>query len=395
MDVTVGAIKGSPGLDRLPSGRIRARYRDADGRQHSKTFPGQGGITAAKAWLRQQRAAVDDGTHVAVDRSQTFGSYAAERVTAWRRHKETTRAQVESHMRLHVLPDFGAKPLASIKPADVEAWVARKERELAPATMHVVFAWTRRVFAEAQRQRLIRDNPCEGIELPERVRREVEPLPLEAVDALTDAMPEHLRGAVLVAAWSGLRQGEVLGLRKHRLNLIGHRDDRGHVQPASLYVAEQLQTLTGPPRLVAPKTKKSIRRVPIPAVLVDGLAAHLAAYPTDAEGFVFRNLNGNPVRRNHFGELWRRAVEDAGLPAGVRFHDLRHTYASLLIAAGESVTVVSKRLGHASAVETLETYAHMWPDSDGRTVDVLDAAYARHVDVESAARVTGVSRRDL
>jgi integrase len=79
-------------------------------------------------------------------------------------------------------------------------------------------------------------------------------------------------------------------------------------------------------------------------------------------------------------------VKAAGLPKGTRFHDLRHTYASLLIEAGESVTVVSNRLGHASAVETLNTYSHLWPDSEGRTVDVLDAAYARHAGREVATR---------
>ncbi|MBA2715892.1 MAG: tyrosine-type recombinase/integrase [Propionibacteriales bacterium] len=76
---------------------------------------------------------------------------------------------------------------------------------------------------------------------------------------------------------------------------------------------------------------------------------------------------------------WNRAVKTAGLPAGTYFHDLRHTYASLLIEAGESVKMVSARLGHASAVEILETYSHLWPDSDENTLRVLDAAWERHV----------------
>lgn len=145
-----------------------------------------------------------------------------------------------------------------------------------------------------------------------------------------------------------------------------------------MYVAEALQTLKGPPGLVTPKTKGSVRRVPIPGVLVQTLAAHLAEHPTDPEEFVFRNTAGRPLRRNSFGATWAKAVAEAGLPKGTRFHDLRHTDASVLIEAGESVTVVSKRLGHASPVETLETYSHLWPDSEGRTVQVLDAAFHRH-----------------
>ncbi|MCW2807180.1 MAG: traSA:integrase fusion protein [Marmoricola sp.] len=102
---------------------------------------------------------------------------------------------------------------------------------------------------------------------------------------------------------------------------------------------------------------------------------------------MFRNRNGNPVRRNYYSEVWAKAVQQAGLPKGTRFHDLRHTYASMLIRAGESVTVVSNRLRHASPVETLETYSHMWPDSDERTVTVLNAAHDDFV----TERVTTVS----
>lgn len=394
----MSATKALPqGLDRLDSGKIRARYRckgcatHPGGGQHSKTFPERGGIRTAQGWLRDQRSTVDAGTHVAPrGGSVLFGDYAVERAAAWRRHKPTTRAAVESHLRNHLLPAFGAVPVGSIRPAHVEAWVSRTQVDgtLAPSTLGVVFAWLTRVMGDAVRERLIVSNPCTGVELPTVERREVEPLPLDAVDALVDAMPDHVAATVLVAAWSGLRQGEVLGLRQHRLNLLGHRDERGRVQPPSLYVAEQLQTLHGPPVLVPPKTKRSVRRVPIPSVLVEALAAHLAAFPANEDGFIFTNTAGRPLRRNSFGETWARSVERAGLPKGTRFHDLRHSYASLLIEAGESVTVVSKRLGHASANETLSTYSHLWPDSDERTVSVLDAAHARH-----AERVTAVSQR--
>lgn len=393
------AAKLPPGIDRKRPGIIRARYR-CDGcakhpvsGQHSKTFPERGGIRAAQQWLREQRVAVTDGTHVSAG-AVMFRDYAAERIATWRKHKATTRVQVESHVRNHLLPTFGDMPVGSIRTAHVEAWVARTEQVIAPSTLHVVHAWLNRIMADAVRERLLRENPCTGVELPEVVKPEIQPLPLDAVDALAAALPPHLRATVLVSAWAGLRQGEVLGLRVHRLDLLGRHDDRGRRQPPSIYVAEQLQTLPkGAPMLVAPKTKRSVRRVPIPGVLVDVLAAHLAEHPAGPDGYVFTNTAGRPLRRNLFGESWRRAVADAGLPKGTRFHDLRHTYASMLIEAGESVTVVSKRLGHASPVETLETYSHLWPDSDEHTVAVLDAAFARHAadcvpDVSRAGSVT-------
>ena len=84
-------------------------------------------------------------------------------------------------------------------------------------------------------------------------------------------------------------------------------------------------------------------------------------------------LSGKPITRSVFGHKWRAAVKAAGLPAGTGFHALRHYYASLLIRHGESVKTVQSRLGHASAVETLDTYSHLWPDSDDRTRDAIDS----------------------
>jgi integrase len=104
----------------------------------------------------------------------------------------------------------------------------------------------------------------------------------------------------------------------------------------------------------------------------------LAALPTD--GFVFTNENGESLRRSVFSRVWRRAVKTGGLPAGTSFHDLRHHYASLLIRHGESVKVVQARLGHASAAETLDTYSHLWPDSEDRTRAAVDSAWRVRAD---------------
>jgi len=99
-------------------------------------------------------------------------------------------------------------------------------------------------------------------------------------------------------------------------------------------------------------------------VVVDALAAHSAAFPTD--DLVFVNERGQPIRRSQFGHLWRAAVVAAAAPKGTGFHDLRHYYASLPIRHGESVKVVQARLGHATAAETLDTYV-----SCGRTATTV------------------------
>ena len=108
-----------------------------------------------------------------------------------------------------------------------------------------------------------------------------------------------------------------------------------------------------------------MRTIPLPQAVLDALALHLRTFPAD--DLVFTSSTGTPIRRTRFGEGWRDAVKGAGAPHGTGFHALRHFYASLLIRHGESVKTVQARLGHANAAETLDTYSHLWPDSNDRT----------------------------
>jgi site-specific recombinase XerD len=125
--------------------------------------------------------------------------------------------------------------------------------------------------------------------------------------------------------------------------------------------------------------------VPLAQVTVDVLAAHLAAFAAGGDGLVFTNPRGEPWRRNTFTMLIAQARTAAGLPDTVTFHDLRHHFASVLIAAGCSVKAVQSALGHANASETLDTYSQLWPaDEDG----IREAVQALH----APSRVTAVSR---
>ncbi len=109
---------------------------------------------------------------------------------------------------------------------------------------------------------------------------------------------------------------------------------------------------------------------------MDALAAHLAAFPTGPTGFVFTTEAGSPIRRTAFSaQVWLPAARTVGLAGAETFHGLRHHYASLLIRHGESVKTVQARLGHASASETLDTYSHVWPDSEERTREAVDLAW--------------------
>lgn len=215
----------------------------------------------------------------------------------------------------------------------------------------------------AIRDRRIASNPCDGTKLPKVQRPQIVPLTTEQVEAVRAALPAPLQALVTLAAGTGMRQGECFGLTVDRVRFLER----------ALTVDRQLVAVPGhAPSLGPPKTRASHRTIPLPQVVVDALAAHLAEFSAGSDGLVF-TLSGKPITRSTFGYKWRAAVKASGLPDGTGFHALRHYYASLLIRHGESVKTVQARLGHASAVETLDTYSHLWPDSDDRTRDAIDS----------------------
>ena len=268
--------------------------------------------------------------------------------------------------------------LGSIRPSELQTWVRRLEQDLAPSTIGVVDSFVAGIFRSAVRDRLLAVSPRVDVRRPRPEPKRVEPLATDRVAALIAAMPDRYRALVVVAAGTGLRHGEALGLEVETVDFLRR----------TLGVRQQLVTMPGrPPYPAPPKTPSSHRTVPLPQVVVDALAAHLAAFPgrrgrapghrrqagpkaTSGPAGVHRRRS--PDRRTRFSTIWRPTAAAAGLPDGVTYHDLRHYYASLLIAHGESVKVVQRRLGHKSAVETLDTYSHLWPDSEDRTREAVD-----------------------
>lgn len=375
-------------ISKRPNGKWRARYRDDQGREHARHFPRK---VDAQTWLDEVTTSVVTGQYVAPDAGKvTFREYA-EQWRAAQVHRPTSAAKTESVLRLHAYPAFGAMPLRSILPSHVQAWVKGLTGDLAPSTVAVTHGVVASVFKAAVRDRRIGTSPCEGTKLPEDHREPVVPLTIGQVRSIEAAMPARYRALVTLAAATGIRQGEAFGLTV----------DRSGLQPPSprptLTVDRQLVLVTGEaPYLGPPKRRASRRAIPLPTVAVEALAAHLAAFPPEQREMVCRDTGGRatsetvslvfttergyPIRRPKFSEVWRPAVAASDAPEGTTFHDLRHFYASLLIAHGESVKVVQARLGHATAAETLDTYSHLWPDSEDRTRAAVDSALAAPAD---------------
>lgn len=339
-----------------------ARWRDPDGRQRKKSF---GRRAEAERFLATVSADIVHGQYVDPNDPTIFRDYAE----TWREaqvHRPTTRAHVETNLRCHAYTAFGDRRLSTIRPSEIQAWVTRMTRTLSPASVQVNHGIVAAIFKAALRDRLISCLPCEGTKLPKRLPVEVVPLSTSMVNSLIDAVPDRYQALVLLAAGTGLRQGEAFGVSDEHLNL-----DTG-----SLRVQQQIILLARTePYLAPPKTSASHRTIPLPEVVIEAVRDHLKRYPVvHRDRLIFTDENGDALRRTRFSrEIWRPAVAAAGARHGTGFHDLRHYYASLLIRHGESIKTVQRRLGHATAAETLDTYAHLWPDSEDRTRSAIDS----------------------
>lgn len=353
-------IERVPPGKRTPRGTWRARYRDPDGRAHSRNFSTK---QEAQRFLTSIDHSMLTGGYIDPAAGQaTFREYA-ERWRSVQIHRPSTSAQVETNLRRHVYPTLGERPLAAIRPSEIQGWVRSLSESLRPATVALVYGYVATILKAAVADRAIASSPAIKIKLPTREPERVVPLETSLVVSLRLAVPERYRAIVAVAAGTGMRQGECFGLTVDRIDFLRRQ----------VKVDRQLIMLPGsPPCFGPPKTKASNRIVPLPRLVIDALAEHLATFPAGPDGLVFTNEAGGPIRRTAFSALWRQAAANAGAPPGTGFHALRHYYASLLIRFGESVKTVQERLGHASAVETLTTYAHLWPDSEDRTRAAVD-----------------------
>lgn len=364
------------------NGRYRARFRPRGGKERSETFDRK---VDADEWLDRQRGAQAQGQWIDPRAGRiSFDRWAEQWRAGQLHHRESTGIRTEANLRNHLLTGFEGRPLASITRADVQAWVKAlsDKKGLAPATVVGCYRLFAQILLAAVDDRVIAVSPCRKINLPEVVSQITIPT-LGHLELVTPRLPEPWRRVVPAVAGTGLRQGEVFGLTVDRVDWMRR----------TITVDRQLQPRRGQGLvLVEPKRPASNRVVPVGAHTLEVLAAQLADYPPDPDGLIFRSQQGRPLSRSTWESGWERATRarskrkpadadpdeqwgqrDPALEPYFTLHDVRHFYASLLIAQGLPVTVVAARLGHKDLNETLRTYAHLWPDDDDRTRDAVDA----------------------
>ena len=352
--------------------RYRVRYRDPDGRQRSKTFVLR---AEAEAFQAVTRADIIRSTYIdPVDSRTTYGEYAFSSYLPSRDWAPSTHEQAESHLRRWIIPVLGKTPLAKVTPTQLDEITVKCRRAgLSASTVEIVYIRATNILKCAEADGLIRSAP-RSAQRPRRVKarpdEEVIPLARSQVNELVDAAPDHLRAFVWVMIGAGLRPGEAAGLSADRINVdtLEIRIDR------ALKTPNNGSCFLGPP-----KTDASRRTVPIGERLAEILTDHIDQYEgvnvPDASDtltrLIFTSSRGAPLRRSTLSDYWRRWRPDGCQARG--WHVCRHTHASALLEAGESIVVVQRRLGHASAQETLAGYAHLMPGSDDRSRSALDS----------------------
>ena len=345
-------------LEKLDSGRLRAVYRDDEGRRRSKSFDRR---AEAKAWLAAE--ATDRARGQWVDPRGGVMPFAtwAEQWLAARLVRPTTVASDRGRYIRHLEPAFGAMPLREISPLRVRAFIAELATRRAPATVRHVHALLSTILSDAVEEGLLLHNPCRRTGLPRSSPPPQTFLSPEQIAVLAAAIDPHYRQLVITAAGTGLRWGELTGLSPAAVDLLHGR----------LYVYRTLIDLNGQFSFGEPKTRGSRRVVSLSRTLVDGLSEQLKLA---TEELVFSSPSGEPLRRSIFYyRTWRPAIRAAEIEPAPRFHDLRHSHVAMLIAAGVPVKAIQDRLGHASVVMTMDRYGHLLQTVDATLLAAVDA----------------------
>lgn len=341
--------------------RWEVRYR-VGGREVSRTFRTRGLATAYRRQVEHDelRGAGFDprGGKITLDEWWTLWWPSTVHLRA------STRARDAAYYASRIKPTLGELPLLEIDRGVLREWIAGlRAAGLAPATVVKAAQIVSKTLRAAVDDGRLGRNPADGLELPRVEREETRFLTPAEVATLAEEIDPAYRALVLLGAYCGLRLGEMLALRRSRVDLL-HRN---------VEVVATLYEVGGVLVENPPKTKAGRRSVPLPRVVLDALDAHVAIVPGGPDDFLFQAPQGGPVRAASWRHrFWTPAVARAGLsPLGV--HGLRHSAVAFWISVGASPTEIARRAGHSSVVTVLDRYGHLLPGSGEQVTDALDA----------------------
>lgn len=366
-------------IRKLSNGRYQAQYRPIPGgKQITHTTRKK---SDAQRWLDEQQALLVTGHYVDPGAGKiTFAAYynqwSIRQIweTGTKRGMDTAVASVT----------FSEVPLQLLRRSHIEEWIKTIESNrhghsmgridqtrLAPGTIKTRFMQIRTILRAAVADKRISSDPSVGVKLPRGRRAEAAMrLPsIEDLRALLATADPTLRLFLTLCAFAGLRRGEAMALQ------IGDVD----FTHQSLTVARQVQFYRrGKIEIRTPKYG-SERKVSLPDTLTAMLHAHICSLPpaeSTPESWIFKGKDGAPIHECSIATRWLQ-VKRAVKADWIRLHDLRHFFASGLIASGCDVVTVQRALGHSRPTMTLNTYAHLWPNSDDRTRSAANAMISK------------------
>jgi len=379
-------------------GRVRYRrdrdlwfidYIDATGRRVRETIgAGKGAARLARKILGQREAEATLGLHrITPPQTPRFGEFADD----WLRRQRTrglrpaTLVSYEGTVNVHLRPVFGEQRLGAITRAAVEGYVTAKRETgtkrgrkgrrtpLSATTVGYSLRILKAILADAVDQGHLAESPAARVKplrSPEDGTERLRFLTPTEIGRLLEAAPAPWRTLYEVAVHTGMRRGELLGLRWRDVDLerrlIYVRRSLGRMKDGDVYAIREAPL----------KTRASRRTIDLSPTLVQTLLAFTAGDDPERD-YVFRSQAGGPVDPDNLDRAFKRHLTLAGLPEEIRFHDLRHTHASLLIAAGVHPKAIQARLGHTSITTTLNRYGHLMPDAFQGVGERLDALLQR------------------
>ncbi len=287
--------------------------------------------------------------------------------------RSSTYRSYDSILKNHLIPCLGHVAIAKLTPADVQAFLnGRSAKGLSPRRVQYIHAVLRRALGTAERWGMASRNVAKLVDLPRGRQREMTPLtPDQARKLIEASRGDRYRAVWITALGTGLRQGELLALRWEDVDL------RARV----LRVRHSLANVDGVLTLQEPKTDRSRRAVVLPRSVVTALRAHrirqlkdrLAAGPDWVDsGHVFATTIGRPHHAATISRAFDKALTRAKLP-DVRFHDMRHSAATFLLAQGMTLEDVKQLLGHSSIVLTSNTYGHVLEQRQRQVAQAMEA----------------------
>lgn len=289
----------------------------------------------------------------------------------------------ETSLRCYIKPYIGNRLLSEVTTFEVQRLFSflssqggKNKTGISSTTIQITRRYLCTAFEKAYRLDLLTKNVIKNTDAPKQIRKEIQPLTADEVkQLLTVARSKSFTTyiMILIAVSTGVRIGELLGLKWNYVDL-----DRG-----TIHIQQTIATSVKGSPFQAPKTSKSRRKIPLPKDVTqeliqykkwqeDYIAKQYESYDSSFN-LVIANLQGRPLDSSNFvTRIFKNLLVKAGLRIETRFHDLRHTHATLLLSKGVHPKVVQERLGHSTIVMTLDTYSHVLPDMQETAVVALE-----------------------